>query len=51
LENDRGVRVDVLAQHPLNVREMKADYAQWFSVTRKPMAWEEKYWKVLAPRA
>jgi arylsulfatase A-like enzyme len=51
LENDRGERVDVLSKHPQIVRELKADYAQWFKGTKKPMAWEEQYWKLLAPRA
>jgi hypothetical protein len=50
LETDRGERVDALARHPQVVRELKADYAQWFKVTQKPMAWEEQYWKSLAPR-
>jgi uncharacterized sulfatase len=50
LQNDRGERNDVAAQHPDIVRVLKAEYAQWFQGTRKPMAWEEQYWKVLAPQ-
>jgi hypothetical protein len=37
-----------LAQHPQVVRELKADYAQWFKLTKKPMAWDEhigRYWR------
>ena len=36
-------------EHPDVVRELKADYAQWYGGTKEPMAWEEQYWKVLAP--
>jgi len=49
LENDRSERREVAAQHPDVVRELKADYAQWFKGVKKPMAWEEEYWKMLAP--
>ena len=42
LENDRGERHDVAAQHPDVVRDLKADYAQWFKGIKKPMAWEEQ---------
>jgi arylsulfatase A-like enzyme len=48
LETDRGERHDVAAQHPDTVSTMKAEYAQWYRRTRKPMDWDEKYWKVLA---
>jgi uncharacterized sulfatase len=49
LDNDRGERVDVSARRPDLVRELKADYAQWFKGTKKPMAWGEQNWKRLAP--
>jgi uncharacterized sulfatase len=49
LDADRGERHDVAAQNPRIVREVKADYAQWFKQTRKPMAWTEEAWKTLAP--
>ena len=39
------------ADHPDIVRALKADYAQWFKGTQKPMAWGEEYWKMLAPTA
>ena len=51
LENDRGERHDVAAEHPEIVRPMKADYARWYGGTRTPMGWGEANWKALAPRA
>jgi hypothetical protein len=48
LENDRGERHDVAAQHAEIVRPMKADYAQWYGSTKTPMGWGEQNWK--APR-
>jgi len=32
---------DLSAKHPQVVRELKADYAQWFKGTKKPMDWDE----------
>jgi uncharacterized sulfatase len=49
LETDRGERQEVGAQHSKVVSDLKAEYAQWYGGTKKPMAWEEQYWKVLAP--
>ncbi len=50
LEQDRGERHDVAAQHAELVRDMKADYAEWYRGTRTPMGWGEENWKALAPR-
>ena len=49
LEQDRGERHDVAAAHAEIVRAMRADYAQWYRGTQKPMAWGEESWKTLAP--
>jgi uncharacterized sulfatase len=51
LETDRGERQDVLAGHSQVVRELKAAYAEWFKGTKRPMAWSEEAWRVLAPSA
>jgi uncharacterized sulfatase len=51
LEQDRGERHDVAAQHEGIVSAMKEDYAQWYRGTRRPMAWGEENWKMLAPQA
>jgi uncharacterized sulfatase len=51
LETDRGQRHDVAAQNPKIAVDVKAAYAQWFRGTKKPMAWSEEAWKVLAPTA
>ena len=42
LESDGGERIDVLAQHPQVVHELKADYARRFKVAKKPLAWEKR---------
>jgi uncharacterized sulfatase len=50
LETDRGERKDVAAQHPDTVGALRAEYARWYKNTKPPMDWDEKYWKVLAPK-
>jgi uncharacterized sulfatase len=50
LETDRGERHDTIARHAEIARELKADYAEWYRGTRKPMAWGEENWRVLAPK-
>jgi len=49
LETDKGERHEISGQHPDIVRELKADYGQWFKGTRKPMALDEQYWHLLNP--
>ncbi len=49
LETDRGERHDLASAHPEIVRELKADYAAWFKGIRKPLAWDEESWRLLAP--
>jgi hypothetical protein len=50
MEIDKGERQDVASRHSDIVHELEADYARWFQLTNKPMAWDEKYWHMLAPR-
>jgi hypothetical protein len=50
LETDRGERKDAAARHPDTVRALRAEYARWYKNTKPPMDWDEKYWKVLAPK-
>jgi uncharacterized sulfatase len=49
LATDRGERQDVGDRHPDTVRELRAEYKQWFKGTRKPMMLGEEYWNLLNP--